>query len=106
MQQSRQRFKCYIAACACLCFIGSTTQVAFAQEQTVQMHISGMTCGICPITIQHRAMQMKGVHAVHIDLKHAQARMTYDDQQQSPQAIAKVITTLGYPTTYKEKNHE
>jgi len=70
-----------------------------AQEQTVTMHVSKMTCSSCTITIRHRALQMKGVHAAAVDYKTATATITYEDSEQSPQAIAETITKLGYPAT-------
>ena len=73
-----------------------------AQEQTVTMHVSGMTCGTCPISVRHRALQLKGVHAAAADLDTATATVTYEDSEQSPQAIARAITKLGYPATIRK----
>jgi len=70
-----------------------------AQEQTVTMHVSGMTCGTCPISVRHRALQLHGVHAAAVELDTATATVTYEDSEQSPQAIARAITELGYPAT-------
>jgi len=72
---------------------------AWAVEQAVRMHVSGMTCGLCPISVKHRALQMQDVHSASVDIDKAQAIITYEDSEQSPQAIAQVITELGYPTT-------
>jgi len=82
-------------------FSVASTQQGWAKEQTVHMHVSGMTCGICPISVRHRVLQMQGVHSVHVDINKAQAVITYEDSQQSPQAMADAITTLGYPTQIK-----
>jgi len=71
----------------------------YAQERTATLHISGMTCGTCPITVRHRALNMTGVHAASVDLATASATVQYEDSQQSPQAIAQAITQLGYPAT-------
>jgi len=73
-----------------------------AQEQTVTMHVSGMTCGTCPISVRHRALQLKGVHTAAVDLDTATATVTYEDSEQSPQAIAQAITKLGYPATVRK----
>jgi len=78
-------------------------QDGVAQEQIVSMHVSGMTCGTCPISVRHRAMQMKGVHAASVDIDMALATVVYEDSEQSPQAIAQAITKLGYPTTIMGK---
>jgi len=74
-------------------------QNGVAQEQTVTMHVSGMTCGTCPISVRHRAMQMKGVHSAAVDIDTALATITFEDSEQSPEAIAQTITHLGYPAT-------
>lgn len=73
-----------------------------AQEQTVTMHVSGMTCGTCPISVRHRALQLKGVHTAAVDLDTATATVTYEDSEQSPQTIAQAITKLGYPATVRK----
>lgn len=73
-----------------------------AQEQTVTMHVSGMTCGTCPISVRHRALQLKGVHAAAVDLDTATATVTYEDSEQSPHTIAQAITRLGYPATIRK----
>ncbi|MBL1353704.1 MAG: cation transporter [Zetaproteobacteria bacterium] len=72
---------------------------ALAQEKIVHLDISGMTCAVCPITIRHYVLNMKGVHDASIDLKTATALVSYDDQKQSSQKISQSITKLGYPTT-------
>ena len=74
-----------------------------AKERTVTLRVSGMTCGTCPISVRHRAMQMKGVHAATADLNTASATVTFDDREQSAQAIAQAITQLGYPATITDK---
>ncbi len=81
-----------IAACMTL-----SAQQSWAEERSVTLHISGMTCGTCPISVRHRAMQMPGVHAATADLQTASATITYEDREQSAQAIAQAITDLGYP---------
>jgi len=77
-------------------------QDGIAKEQTVTMHVSGMTCGTCPISVRHRAMQMKGVHTAAVDINTALATVTFEDSEQSPQAIAQAIAKLGYPATISE----
>ena len=60
------------------CFFMAVTyaQTGFAQEQTVSMHVAGMTCGTCPISVRYRAMQMQGVHSAMVDLDTALATIT------------------------------
>ena len=88
-----------VLTAAFVSFVTLSAQHGWAQEQTVSMHVSGMTCGTCPISIRHRALQMKGVHSARVDLDSALATVTFEDSEQSPQAIAQAITKLGYPAT-------
>ncbi len=74
-------------------------QNGVAQEQTVMMHVSGMTCATCPISIRHRALQLTGVHTAMVNLDTASATVTYEDSKQSAQEIAQAITKLGYPAS-------
>jgi len=87
----------------CLFMAATNAHTVFAQEKIVSMHVSGMTCGACPISVRHRAMQMKGVHAATVDLDTAMATVTFEDSEQSPEAIARAITKLGYPATITGK---
>lgn len=74
-----------------------SAQNVLAQEQMVTIQVTGMTCGTCPISVRHRAMQMKGVRSASVDINTSLATVVYEDTQQSPQAIAQAITQLGYP---------
>jgi mercuric ion binding protein len=79
-------------------------QPGAAQEQTTTLHVSGLTCSTCLITVRHRALKLKGVHTAAADMDTADtatATITYEDSEQSPQAIAQAITELGYPATVK-----
>ncbi|MDX8389725.1 MAG: cation transporter [Mariprofundaceae bacterium] len=58
-------------------------QIGTAQEQSITMHVSGMTCGTCPISVRHRAMQMEGIHSAIVDIDTALATVTYEDSKQS-----------------------
>ncbi len=90
-----------ILAATLLLFTQLLTTPASAEEQHVNIQISGMTCGTCPITIKHRALQLKGVHTAVVNLKTSSATITYENTQQSAQHIAQAITNLGYPATIK-----
>ncbi len=92
-----------ILTAAFISFVTLSAQQGWTQEQTVRMQVSGMTCGICPISIRHRAMQMKGVLSATADIKTTSATVTFEDSQQSAQAIAQAITQLGYPAVIKEE---
>ncbi len=86
-----------------LSFSAISTQQGWAQEQAVNMHVAGMTCGTCPISVRHRAMQMKGVRSASVDMNTSLATVVYEDSEQSAQVIAQAITKLGYPATITDK---
>jgi len=76
---------------------------ASAQERTVTLNVTGMTCGTCPISVRHRAMQLPGVKSASASLDNGgTATVTYEDNAQTPQAIANAITKLGYPASIAE----
>jgi len=78
------------------------TSYALAKEVTTVMNVSGMTCSTCPITIRHFVLKMKGVSKAVVVLDSATATVTYEDTQQSAEAIARAITKFGYPTVLKK----
>ena len=75
---------------------------ASAQERMVTLNVPGMTCATCPISVRHRAMQLPGVKAATASLESATATVTYEDSEQTAQAIADAITKLGYPASIAE----
>jgi len=74
---------------------------ALAKEATTVLHVSGMTCSSCPITIRRRVLKMKGVRKAVVEMSTATATVTCEDTDQSPDDIAAAITKLGYPTEIK-----
>jgi len=79
------------------------TGYALAKEATAVLHVSGMTCSTCQITIRHRVMKMKGVSKAVVKRASATATVTFEDTEQTPAAIARAITKFGYPTVVKEE---
>ena len=78
-----------------------------AQEQAATIHVSGLTCSTCLITVRHRVLKLKGVRSAAADMDTvdtATATVAYEDSEQSPQSIAQAITELGYPATVKKTN--
>jgi mercuric ion binding protein len=79
------------------------TRHALAKEATTVLHVSGMTCSSCPITIRRRLLKIKGVHKAVVKMKTATATVTYEDTEARPSAIAGAITKLGYPAEVKKE---
>ncbi len=73
----------------------------FAKEVTAVLHVSGMTCSACPITIRRRLLTMRGVSKAVVKMAAGTATVSFEDNVQSAAAMADAITKLGYPTTLK-----
>ncbi len=76
---------------------------ASSKEATAVIHVSGMTCNMCPITIRRRVLKMEGVLEAQVDRKAGRANVTYDDSLLSAEAIARAVTELGYPAELEEE---
>lgn len=76
-------------------------QVSAAQEATdtatVKLHISGMTCGSCPVTARTALKRLAGVLDAKVTLDDSLGVVTYDPRKVTPTQIAAHLTRLtGY----------
>ena len=97
-----------LAGLGILCPIcGEGTSVAGAQAAavrpqlsdtaTVRLHISGMTCGSCPITARAALKKLPGVLGAKVTLDDSLGVVRYDPQKVTPAQIAAHLTRLtGY----------
>ena len=93
-----KRSSLLILALACL-----PALPALAAQRTVTLDVPGMTCGVCPITVNKALRQVPGVKSAAADLDAKQAVVTYDDAQTSPEQLIKATTDAGYPSSVKGK---
>ena len=64
---------------------------------TVKLHISGMTCGSCPVTARIALKRLPGVLAAKVTLDDSLGVVTYDPRKATPAEIAAQLTRLtGY----------
>ena len=64
---------------------------------TVQLHISGMTCGSCPITARIALRKLPGVFSATVTLDDSLGVVRYDPSKVTPAQIAAHLTRLtGY----------
>lgn len=69
-----------------------------ADTATVRLHISGMTCGTCPVTARAALRKVPGVYSATVTLKDSLGVVRYDSRKVTPAAIAEELTRLtGYP---------
>lgn len=79
---------------------GATGQQAAPQvpdTATVRLHISGMTCGTCPITARTALRNLPGVFSATVTLDDSLGVVRYDPRNLTPAQIAAHLTRLtGY----------
>jgi copper chaperone CopZ len=64
---------------------------------TVRLHISGMTCGTCPITARTALRNLPGVFSAAVTLQDSLGVVRYDPRNLTPAQIAAHLTRLtGY----------
>lgn len=80
---------------------------AWATTKAVTLSISGMTCGVCPITVRTALQRVPGVEKVGIDEAKKQVTITYDDSKTNVQALTRATKDAGYPSSINqgERDH-
>lgn len=64
---------------------------------TVRLHISGMTCGTCPVTAQKALSKLTGVYGATVTLPDSLGVVKFDPAKLKPADIAAHLTTMtGY----------
>ena len=75
-----------------------TVASAWASPQTVTLHVSGMTCPACPITVKKALEKVSGVSKVEVRYEKKQVLVTFDDAKTNTDALMKATTNAGYPS--------
>jgi mercuric ion binding protein len=70
-----------------------------AAEARVNLHIEGMHCATCPITVRTVLRRLDGVADVTVSVSDKRARVVYDPQRVTPERMARAVTDAGYPTS-------
>jgi len=71
---------------------------AWAAPQIVTLHVSGMTCAACPITVKKALEKVPGVSQVEVRFEKKQVLVTFDDAKTNTDALVKATTNAGYPS--------
>lgn len=91
----------------CLCGAGpnlaradqpaAPTAAVAADTSVARLHISGMTCGSCPITARAALRKIAGVFSAKVTLDDSLGVVKYDPSKVTPVAIARQLTEMtGY----------
>ena len=66
---------------------------------TVRLHISGMTCGTCPVTARKALSKLAGVYSATVTLADSLGVIKFDPAKVKPPEIAAHLTKMtGYAT--------
>ena len=81
--------------------VATAQMIAVAQQPgdtaTVKLHISGMTCGSCPVTARTALKKLPGVLDAKVTLDDSLGVVRYDPQKVTPAQIMAHLTRLtGY----------
>lgn len=72
----------------------TTVAAQVTDTATVRMHISGMTCGTCPVTARIALKKLAGVYDATVTLDDSVGVVRYDPQRVTPAQIATHLTRL------------
>jgi len=86
----------FIALIATLLLNASAARAA---EEVVTLSVPGLPCSLCPVTVAKALEKVPGVRDVSVDLDTKSARVRFDDEATSLEALTKVTTDAGYPST-------
>jgi copper chaperone len=64
--------------------------------QTIQLHVTGMTCGGCENAVKRAVGQIDGVEEVTASHTAASVGVRYDGDKVAPDTIRQKIEKLGY----------
>ncbi len=67
-----------------------------APAQTIDLPVSGMTCGSCARAVEHALGGLEGVEDVTVNLAAEQARVAYDPELVDEDAFAQTLQAYGY----------
>ncbi|MGH7713292.1 MAG: cation transporter [Gemmatimonadaceae bacterium] len=78
--------------------LGTTVKAQAPDTATVRLHISGMTCGTCPITARVALKKLAGVYDAKVTLDDSLGVVRYDPRRVAP---AQIVTHLKELTGYR-----
>jgi len=70
----------------------AATVTAPSDTATVKLHISGMTCGSCPVTARVALNKVAGVYSAKVTLDDSLGVVKYDPKRVTPAQITEQLT--------------
>ncbi|GAC1623924.1 MAG: mercury resistance system periplasmic binding protein MerP [Candidatus Acidiferrum sp.] len=69
-----------------------------ASPKTVTLHVPGMTCPVCPITVKKALEKVQGVSKVDMRFEKKQVLVTFDDAKTNTETLVNATTNAGFPS--------
>ncbi|MDO9221759.1 MAG: heavy metal-associated domain-containing protein [Thiobacillus sp.] len=66
---------------------------------TIQLTVTGMTCGGCVNSVQNVLAALPGVQSVNVTLNPGQADVVYDASRITPAALTQAVIDAGFGVT-------
>ena len=66
----------------------------------VQLHVQGMSCAGCAMSVERRLRATTGVKEACVDLATATVDLRFDEEVVNQDDLEKVITALGFQVDY------
>jgi mercuric ion binding protein len=67
--------------------------------KTALLHVEGMTCAACPVTVRMVLRKLAGVQDASVNRNEKRAVVQYDPAKVTPQQMADAVTKAGYKST-------
>lgn len=90
--------KTLIATAATLLLLAAP---GWAASKTVTLDVPGMTCAMCPITVEKALTRVDGVTKVDVTFETREAVVTFDDTRTTVAELTRATRDAGYPSTVK-----
>ncbi|MDP2030540.1 MAG: heavy metal-associated domain-containing protein [Thiobacillus sp.] len=66
---------------------------------TIQLSVTGMTCGGCVNSVHKVLIALPGVQSAEVTLSPGQARVVYDPDRVAPAALVQAVIDAGFGVT-------
>jgi periplasmic mercuric ion binding protein len=73
-------------------------------SQSVTLDMQNMTCALCKFTIKKALQGVEGLEEANVDYDTKTAKVTFNPQKTSVDALIKATTDAGYPATVHQTN--
>lgn len=79
--------------------ISSSHLASAAENKVVTLHVPGMNCKFCPITVRKALKKVPGVVEATVNLESKTATVKYDSTKVNVDVLTKATADAGYPSS-------